>query len=161
MSEMPDLEVAGPATITAVLPHRHPILLVDRVVELEPRRRAVTLKAVTLAEPCYAGIPDGAPDAAYAYPPSLILESFCQSGALLWLADSAGTGDGSLVFAVARGVRFHHAVHPADVLRHTVVLERTVGANAFLTGSTSAGGRTVAEYTSLVAAVRPEKALAG
>ncbi|NHC16049.1 3-hydroxyacyl-ACP dehydratase FabZ family protein, partial [Motilibacter deserti] len=80
------------ADIRAVLPHRHPVLLVDRVVELKEFASIVTLKAVSGSEPCYAQMDEGLPASAYAYPGSLLLESFGQSGALLWLESLRSRG---------------------------------------------------------------------
>ena len=114
---------------SARLLHRHPILLVDRLVQLQPFERIIAEKAVSGSEPCYAGMRDGLPTRAYAYPASLLLESFGQTGALLWLESLRSTGravpDGTLIFAAARDVVFHRPVLPGDVVRHVGRLERS------------------------------------
>lgn len=139
------------ADLHALLPHRHPILLVDRVVAVEPGARIETRKTVSGSEPCYSGSPRG-----YGYPPTLLLESFVQSAALLWaisLRDTAGTagpngtagpansngtdrldGEWTLVLGAVRDAEFHATAYPGDVVRHVVRLEQTVGSNAVLTG---------------------------
>lgn len=145
------------ARIRELLPVRHPMLLVDRVVEVEPGRRISTAKAVTGSEPCYGGLPDGLPGGSYAYPRSLAFESFGQSAALLWLA-SAGHGgvpDGVLMLAAIRGCRFSGAVLPGEVLRHVVRLEQLVSGNAFLSGEVWSGRRCVAVVDTLIAVNRP------
>jgi 3-hydroxyacyl-[acyl-carrier-protein] dehydratase len=136
------------ADLHALLPHRHPILLVDRVVAVEPGVRIETRKTVSGSEPCYAAAPGG-----YGYPPTLLLESFVQSAALLWAIslrsaagsnDSAGSngtdrldgpdGEWTLVLGAVRDAQFHTTAYPGDVVRHEVRLEQTVGSNAVLTG---------------------------
>lgn len=136
------------ADLHALLPHRHPILLVDRVVAVEPGARIETRKTISGSEPCYSGSPRG-----YGYPPTLLLESFVQSAALLWaisLRDTAGAagpngtsgtdrldgpdGEWTLVLGAVRDAEFHTTAYPGDVVRHVVRLEQTVGSNAVLTG---------------------------
>lgn len=136
------------ADLHALLPHRHPILLVDRVLAVEPGVRIETRKTISGSEPCYAGTPRG-----YGYPPTLLLESFVQSAALLWAislrekagsdgtAGSAGSerldgpdGEWTLVLGAVRDAEFHATAYPGDVVRHVVELEQTVGSNAVLTG---------------------------
>jgi 3-hydroxyacyl-[acyl-carrier-protein] dehydratase len=145
-----------------LLPHRHPVLLVDRAVEYEPGRRIVTLKAVSGSEPCYAGITGTAPDA-YAFPETLLVESFGQSGALLWLRTMADQGrplTGVLIFASARDCVFEGRAYPGDVLRHVVRLDQTVGDNAFLSGETWVGDHRIAVMGSAVAVIRQAEAVA-
>jgi 3-hydroxyacyl-[acyl-carrier-protein] dehydratase len=145
--------------LTGLLPHRHPILLVDRVPECRPGASALALKAISGCEPCYAGLPDGASAAAYRYPPALLLESFVQAAGVLWLATRQQGGqptDGTLVLAAVRGVRLHGPAFPGDTLRHAVELRRVVGSNAFCSGRIELlTGRPVATVGELVLAMRP------
>lgn len=155
--------VAGPpvldhAAIRRLLPVRHPILLVDQVVALEPGRRIESVKNVTGAEPCYRGLVDELPAAAYAFPRCLALESFGQSAALLWLGSGDGGAGGLLMLAVIRDVRFTGAAGPGDQVRHVVRLDRTVGANAFLDGEIWVGDRLLATVGTLIAVSRPVEA---
>lgn len=144
------------ADITRILPHRHPVLLVDAVLSLEPGVGITATKAVTGSEPCYAGLADGLPGSAYAYPVSLIVESFGQAGAVLWLV---GTPDeerpaGTLIFGAARGVVVHGSAFPGDVLVHDVRIETIKGPNAFMSGEVRAGGRLIATIGSVLAVIR-------
>ena len=149
------------AELGALLPHRHPILLVDRVTVLEPGVRIETAKAVSGCEPCYAGLPDGSPVAAYAYPAALLVESFVQSGALLWAGTAAADGDTFLLGGLGE-VAFGASAYPGDVLVHHVRLRQVVGSNAILDGvSTVAGtGRPALTVGSLVLARRPAGVIA-
>lgn len=146
--------------VRALLPQRHPMLLVDRVLALTSTSIR-TEKAVTATEPCYAHVPDGAPEGHYAYPESLLLESLGQSAALLWLAGAGAVDDDHvLMFVGARRYRVLGAAHPGDVLRHEVELDQVKADTVFATGRTRVGRRTVAVAGSLVAVRRPRSVLA-
>lgn len=159
------------ARIRSILPHRHPVLLVDRIEELEPFEHIVAVKAVTGSEPCYAGISESARSADVlwgyrgdlAYPWSLAIESFGQSGAVLWLESIRSEGrrldGGSLIFAAARDVVFHRPAYPGDTLRHIAHIDQLVGENAFLYGRTYIGDELAAEYGSVIAVIRSSSAL--
>ncbi|MCU1681793.1 MAG: beta-hydroxyacyl-(acyl-carrier-protein) dehydratase, FabA/FabZ [Amycolatopsis sp.] len=145
------------ARIREVLPHRHPILLVDRVDEIVHFESLTAVKAVTGSEPCYADMAETAQGKDFAYPASLILESFCQAGAFLWLESMRAVDrrlDGKLVFALAKDVAFHLPVYPGDTLRHELRMDRVLGDNAFLSGRIRVGDAVVAEVGSLAAAIR-------
>jgi 3-hydroxyacyl-[acyl-carrier-protein] dehydratase len=152
----------GPADLRALLPHRHPMLLVDRVTAGELGVALAAEKAVGVGEPCYAGLRDDAPAAAWAYPASLLVESFGQAAAVLWqvtTGEPATAGGRVLMLAAARQVRIEGIVLPGDVLRHVVRIENVVGDNAFVAGETWVGERRVASMGSLVAVVRPRAAV--
>ncbi|MFE1928882.1 3-hydroxyacyl-ACP dehydratase FabZ family protein [Streptomyces sp. NPDC059474] len=145
------------ADIRRILPHRHPVLLVDRVLELEPGSRIVATKTVTGSEPCYAGLEEGLPASAYAYPASLLVESFGQTGAVLWLYSTAMAGErseGTLIFGSAREVTINGRAYPGDVLRHTVEIDQLIGDNAFMRGEIWVGDRRIATLGSVLAVVR-------
>ncbi|MFE9203286.1 3-hydroxyacyl-ACP dehydratase FabZ family protein [Micromonospora sp. NPDC007230] len=151
------------ADLTAILPHRHPILQVDRVLEVEPGRRIVATKAVTGTEPCFAGLAEGLPNSAYAYPAALIVESLGQAGAVLWLLSARATGEtpeGTLVFGAARDFEFLGAAYPGDVLRHEVVVESLKPNSAVMRGETWVGERRIAVVGSMLAVARPDTELA-
>ena len=65
--------------IMAMLPHRYPFLLIDRVIEFEPNKRVLAIKNVTVNEPCFTGHFPGHP----VMPGVLILEALAQTCALL------------------------------------------------------------------------------
>jgi 3-hydroxyacyl-[acyl-carrier-protein] dehydratase len=146
------------ADVKRILPHRHPMLQVDRVLDVDPGDRIVAVKAISGAEPCYADLAEGLPQSAHAYPPSLLLESLGQAGALLWLHTAALEGKspaGTLIFGSARDCRITGSAYPGDVLRHVVHLLLVKGDNAFLRGETWVGDERIASVGSMLAVVRP------
>lgn len=148
--------------IRAVLPQRHPLLLVDRVLDVRPGRSITAVKAVTATEPCYRDVPDGAPAASYAYPAPLMLESLGQAAALLWLAgaETGAVGDDHvLMFAAARGYRVEAAAFPGDLLRHEVALDSVKADTVFASGETWVGDRRLAVAPVLIAVRRPRSTL--
>ncbi len=105
--------------IMALIPHRYPFLLVDRIVELEPGVRAVGEKLVSANEPYFQGHFPGNP----IMPGVLMLEALAQTGAVaaLSLPEHAGK---LVLFAGIDGVRFKRVVRPGDTLRLEVQLEK-------------------------------------
>ena len=104
------------------LPHRYPLLLVDRVIEFELGKSLVALKNVTINEPFFVGHFPSRP----VMPGVLILEALAQAAALLAL-ESAGVeiDDKTLVyFAAIAQARFKRPVEPGDQLRLEVTLLR-------------------------------------
>ncbi|MGP0051423.1 MAG: 3-hydroxyacyl-ACP dehydratase FabZ family protein [Solirubrobacteraceae bacterium] len=157
---MADRAAAAPADVCAIralLPHSPPALLIDRVLELDPHRRILATKAVTLAEPCYRGLPRDAPASAYAYPESLLLESFGQAAALLWLLSERGAvAEASVLMLVsARECRIEARARPGDILRHDARLEHVVGDNVFVSGETYVADSRIASVGSMMAVLRP------
>jgi 3-hydroxyacyl-[acyl-carrier-protein] dehydratase len=96
------------------LPHRYPILLVDRVLELEKSVRIKALKNVTINEPYFMGHFPHRP----VMPGVLILEAMAQAAALLSFASQdVDPGDDTVVyFAGIDGARFKRPVEPGDQL---------------------------------------------
>jgi 3-hydroxyacyl-[acyl-carrier-protein] dehydratase len=130
----------GPAEIRALIPHRYPFLLVDRVEELEPGVRAVGMKAVTQNEPFFQGhFPD------YPVMPGvLIVEALAQVGAVGVMANEEYQGKLAL-FAGIDGVRFRRQVVPGDVLRMEVEITRLKGTVGRGTGRATVSGERVCE----------------
>lgn len=105
--------------IMAIIPHRPPFLLVDRIIELEAGVRAVGEKLVTMNEPQFLGHFPGNP----IMPGVLIVEALAQTGAVALL--SMPEHNGKLVlFAGIDGVRFKRIVRPGDTIRLEVTLDR-------------------------------------
>lgn len=145
----------GVAAIKRIIPHRHPILLVDRVLSVEPGARLTALKAVTAAEPCYAAVAD---DADHGYPASLLIESWAQAAVLLsvWEQPNPDVLAGKVELAGAiNDVRFERPVHPGDVLRHEVRMVRAVADTAILAGATTVDGAPAMSVGHFVVALRP------
>jgi 3-hydroxyacyl-[acyl-carrier-protein] dehydratase len=104
------------------LPHRYPILLVDRVLEIERGVRIKALKNVTINEPFFAGHFPSRP----VMPGVLMLEALAQTAALLSF-ESLGTepGDDTVVYFVGiDGARFKRPVEPGDQLILEASIER-------------------------------------
>ena len=112
----------GIKEIEAILPHRHPFLLIDRIDELEPGMRAVGIKAVTFHEEFFAGHFPGEP----VMPGVLILEALAQVGAVAILSVEGNKGK-TAFFGGVDNVRFRRKVVPGDVLTLTCEIIRTRG----------------------------------
>lgn len=103
--------------IQALLPHRYPFLLVDRIIENQPGHRAVGLKNVTINEPFFQGHFPGRP----IMPGVLIVEAMAQVGGIVMLQTEDMKGRLSL-FAGIDKARFRRPVVPGDQLVMTVEL---------------------------------------
>jgi len=126
--------------IMNILPHRYPFLLVDRVIELEPGRRAVGIKNVTANEPQFTGHwPDNP-----VMPGVLIIEAMAQVGGILLLTVADNEGMLAL-FAGVDGVRFRRPVLPGDQLRIETELLRAKGRIGKARAVATVDGEVVAE----------------
>jgi 3-hydroxyacyl-[acyl-carrier-protein] dehydratase len=100
--------------IMSLLPHRYPFLLVDRVVEFIPNKRAVGIKNVTFNEPFFPGHFPGRP----VMPAVLIMEALAQTGGVLALKSlPEDERTGSVFFTGIDEARFRRPVVPGDQLR--------------------------------------------
>ncbi|MFQ5747540.1 MAG: 3-hydroxyacyl-ACP dehydratase FabZ [Gemmatimonadota bacterium] len=109
--------------ILECLPHRYPFLLVDRVLELEPGRRVVGLKNVTMNEPFFAGHFPGHP----IMPGVLIVEAMAQAGGILAMSEVEDPARKVVYFMSLDGVKFRRPVTPGDQLRLEVEVIRLKG----------------------------------
>jgi 3-hydroxyacyl-[acyl-carrier-protein] dehydratase len=105
--------------IMAVIPHRYPFLLIDRILELEPGQRAVGEKQVTINEPFFQGHFPGYP----VMPGVLIVEALAQTGAVAALSMEENRSRLAL-FAGIDEARFKLQVIPGMTLRLEVKLEQ-------------------------------------
>src|ERR1043165_1175083 len=126
--------------IRALLPHRYPFLLVDRIVEMEPER-IVGIKNVTANEPFFAGhFPDFP-----VMPGVLIVEAMAQTAGVLVLK-SIPDRDSKLVLLVAiENARFRRPVVPGDTLRMEMKLLKPKASVAKMSGVATVDGLVVAE----------------
>lgn len=108
--------------VMELIPHRYPFLLVDGVLELEPGRRAVGIKNVTMNEPFFQGHFPGRP----IMPGVLIIEALAQLGAVTMLALDEFRGKLGL-FGGIDGARFRRQVVPGDQLRLQIEITRLRG----------------------------------
>jgi 3-hydroxyacyl-[acyl-carrier-protein] dehydratase len=125
------------------LPHRYPMLLVDRVLEIEHGVRVKALKNVSINEPYFIGHFPVRP----VMPGVLILEALAQTAALLSF-ESTGTepGDDTVVYFVGvDGARFKRPVEPGDQLILEASIERVKGGIYKFKTRASVDGETVAE----------------
>jgi 3-hydroxyacyl-[acyl-carrier-protein] dehydratase len=109
--------------ILAKIPHRYPILLLDRVLEIEKGKRIRALKNVSINEPHFQGHFPHRP----VMPGVLMLEAMAQAATVLTLVTHDAELDDSMVcyFAGIDGARFKRPVEPGDQLVLDVVLERS------------------------------------
>ncbi len=106
--------------IEALIPHRHPFLLVDRIVEYDQAaRKIVGIKGVTATEWFFAGHFPGLP----VMPGVLQVEALAQTMAV-YVAKQAGFGDRIGLFAAIDDVRFKRIVVPGDTLRLEITMEK-------------------------------------
>jgi 3-hydroxyacyl-[acyl-carrier-protein] dehydratase len=99
--------------ILTLLPHRYPILLVDRVLELEPHKSIKALKNVSINEPYFVGHFPQRP----VMPGVLILEALAQTAALLTFSEAPNDPEKTLYYFVGiDGARFKRVVEPGDQL---------------------------------------------
>jgi 3-hydroxyacyl-[acyl-carrier-protein] dehydratase len=128
--------------IEAIIPHRYPFLLVDRIIELEAGKSAVGLKAVTANEWFFQGHFPGRK----VMPGVLIVEAMAQVAAIALLKE--GDIAGKLpMFGGIESMRFRKAVVPGDVLRLEFVLEKMRGPVGKGTVRATVDGKMAAEGT--------------
>ena len=109
--------------IQGMLPHRYPFLLVDRVVEFEPRARIVGIKNVSVNEPFFQGHFPGRP----VMPGVLVLEALAQAGGLLTQLSNQADASGKVFYLVKiDNAKFSRMVVPGDRLELCVSLKRTI-----------------------------------
>lgn len=136
--------------ILEVLPHRYPLLLVDRVLEMESQKRLVALKNVTINEEIFLGHFPGNP----VMPGVLQIEGLAQAGGILQLADlePAERANKILYFTTIDRARFRRPVIPGDQLRYEIEVVRWRGSACRMRGRATVDGAvaTEAELSSML-----------
>ena len=130
--------------IKAMIPHRYPFLLVDRVVNLQEGVSAVGIKNVTVNEPHFLGhFPQ-----ASVMPGVLIVEAMAQTSAILVVHTLGAEAEGKLVYFMSIDeARFRKPVTPGDQVQIHVKVERNRGNVWKFNGEAIVDGKKVAEAT--------------
>lgn len=127
--------------IESVLPHRYPLLLVDRVLEIEPERRIVAIKNVTATEEVFQGHFPGRP----VMPGVMVIEGMAQAGGILLLHARKDRAGKLLLFTGIEKARFRRPVVPGDQLRYEVEVLRLRSNHCRLLGRALVDGQLAAE----------------
>src|SRR5271156_2377275 len=96
--------------VMAILPHRFPFLLIDRVIERSRMKRIVAIKSVTINEPFFTGHFPGYP----IMPGVLVVEAMAQAGCILMLAEVADREKKLAVFTGIENAKFRRPITPGD-----------------------------------------------
>jgi 3-hydroxyacyl-[acyl-carrier-protein] dehydratase len=126
--------------IKAILPHRSPFLLVDRILEFEPDRRILGLKNVTSNERYFIAGPGGVP----VLPASILTEAMAQAGAVLILAKPENRSRLIYFMGIDR-VRYRRPVRAGDTLLLEGIVVRLRGRMGSLRGIARVDGKVVCE----------------
>jgi 3-hydroxyacyl-[acyl-carrier-protein] dehydratase len=131
------------AEIMAILPHRYPFLLIDRVIEMERKTRIVAIKNVTANEPHFSGhFPD------YPIMPAVLqVEAMAQAGGALLLTEIPDRDNKLMVFAGIEGAKFRRPVVPGDQLRIEVTVLNWRRTAVKLLGKVTVDGAIACEAT--------------
>ena len=139
-SSQPTMDVQQ---ILEFLPHRYPMLLVDRILEVEEGERIVGLKNVTINEPFFNGHFPGHP----IMPGVLIVEAMAQTGGLLMMSEMENVAEKVVYFMSLDDVKWRKPVVPGDQLIFEVELVKRRRTILKMHGVAKVDGVTVAEAT--------------
>lgn len=140
--------------VMALLPHRFPMLLVDRVIDMIPGKSATGIKAVTINEPFFAGHFPARP----IMPGVLIVEALAQTAGVLAIhtarakAGPEGAGDKLVYFMAIDNAKFRTPVEPGCLLHLKVEVVQDRGRIAKFSGRAEVDGKLVAEcsFTAMI-----------
>jgi UDP-3-O-[3-hydroxymyristoyl] N-acetylglucosamine deacetylase/3-hydroxyacyl-[acyl-carrier-protein] dehydratase len=133
--------VLGIDEIMKALPHRYPFLLVDRILEIEEKKRIVGLKNVTINEPFFQGHFPGHP----IMPGGLIIEAMAQVGGILLMGQIEGYETKVVYFMSLDNVKFRRPVKPGDQLRFELDMLQIRGMVCKMRGVAKVDGEVVCE----------------
>jgi 3-hydroxyacyl-[acyl-carrier-protein] dehydratase len=153
MTDHPASAAIGPLDIKrvmAALPHRYPMLLVDRVERLDPDKGIVAIKAVTINEPFFQGHFPARP----IMPGVLIVEALAQAAGVLAVEALGLAGTGKLVYFMAiEGAKFRQPVEPGVLLKLEVEFVQKRSNVCKFAGRATVDGKLAAEasFTAMIA----------
>lgn len=127
--------------IQSILPHRYPMLLIDRVLEMESKKRIVAIKNFTINEEFFQGHFPGHP----IVPGVLLIEAMAQAGGILLMQDDPERDHKLLYFMAIERARFRKPVVPGDQVRFEVEVLRLKSAHCKLAARAIVDGALHAE----------------
>jgi 3-hydroxyacyl-[acyl-carrier-protein] dehydratase len=153
LNDRPDSAVTGSLDIKrimAALPHRYPMLLVDRVESLDPEKGIVAIKAVSINEPFFQGHFPARP----IMPGVLIVEALAQAAGVLAVEALGLAGSGKLVYFMAiEGAKFRVPVEPGVLMKLEVQFVQKRSTVCKFAGRATIDGKVAAEanFTAMIA----------
>ncbi len=140
--------------IMAILPHRYPFLLIDRVIEMEPKQRIVAIKNVTANEPQFTGhFPDFP-----IMPAVMTVEAMAQAGGALLLTEVPDRESKLMVFTAIDKATFRRQIVPGDQVRIEVTVLNWRSRAVKMQGTCTVDGAVAAEAVITCMLVpRPQK----
>jgi 3-hydroxyacyl-[acyl-carrier-protein] dehydratase len=147
--EKTELPTADTKRLMELLPHRPPMLLIDRMVDIVPNISATGIRAISINDPMFLGHFPGHP----VMPGVMIVEAMAQTaGALVMHSMNANAADKLVYFMSIDKARFRHPVVPGDLLRIPVKLQRARAPVWRFTGEAYVDGKLCAEaeYSAMI-----------
>lgn len=135
------MSILDSLAIQAILPHRYPFLLVDKIIEIEPKVKIVGIKQVTINEYFFQGHFPEAP----VMPGVLIIEALAQCGAILALREFENRDEKIPFFSGIENARFRRPVVPGDTLTLEVTALRIGSKVQRMRGEAKVDGQLAAE----------------
>lgn len=148
-----------------LLPHRFPMLLVDRVLDLVPGESITAVKAITRNEQCYRKVGAHTAATGLEYPQALLIESWGQTAGILatWRSpdeeSAAQEADRVMLLGGLTGITFRRPVLPGDVLHHRARVFHALSDTVIFEGETLCDGEVVMSVERMVMAFRPAEQL--